>query len=297
MLPESKSQIEFPVEIAFNFLGHIQDFGTEDSVFKSVDGNMLNSLSSLSDIGANIPRLALIEIYASFSNEGLTFDFSINRHMHNQSSISRWTQSCRDYIHRAAQSLSQVTREPSPDLSLLPLAFKKESQVKQSLDEVGITLDNVEAVYPCSSVQQGILLSQIKDPGYYSYSIAFSVTSIRPDDVVDVKRLSDAWKRVVHRHSTLRTAFMDSLLQEGAISQVVLRNHDINVAIIECPATEVDQRLSEHSPLGLPTNHPPHRFTIFNTAGDTVLCILEMSHAISDGTSMPILFRDLGLAY
>ncbi|EXK27244.1 hypothetical protein FOMG_16308 [Fusarium oxysporum f. sp. melonis 26406] len=297
MLPDSKSQIEFPVEIAFNFLGHIQDFGTEDSVFKSVDGNMLNSLSSLSDIGANIPRLALIEISASFTNEGLTFDFSINRHMHNQSSISRWTQSCRDYIHRAAQRLSQVTREPSPDLSLLPLAFKKESQVKQSLDEVGITLDNVEAVYPCSSVQQGILLSQIKDPGYYSYSITFSVTSIRPGDVIDVKRLSDSWKRVVHRHSTLRTAFMDSLLQEGAISQVVLRNHDINVSIIECPATEVDQRLSEHSPLGLPTNHPPHRFTIFNTAGDTVLCILEMSHAISDGTSMPILFRDLGLAY
>ncbi|EMT74042.1 HC-toxin synthetase [Fusarium odoratissimum] len=297
MLPDSKPQIEFPVEIAFNFLGHIQDFGTEDSVFKSVDGNMLNSLSSQSDIGANIPRLALIEISASFTNEGLTFDFSFNRHMHNQSSISRWTQSCRDYIHRAAQRLSQVTREPSPDLSLLPLAFKKESQVKQSLDEVGITLDNVEAVYPCSSGQQGILLSQIKDPGYYSYSITFSVTSIRPGDVIDVKRLSDAWKRVVHRHSTLRTAFMDSLLKEGAISQVVLRNHDINVCIIECPATEVDQRLSAHSPLGLPTNHPPHRLTIFNTAEDTVLCILEMSHAISDGTSMPILFRDLGLAY
>ncbi|KAK2671636.1 Polyketide synthase, phosphopantetheine-binding domain [Fusarium oxysporum f. sp. vasinfectum] len=297
MLPDSKSQIKFPVEIAFNFLGHIQDFGTEDSVFRSVDGNMLNSLSSLSDIGANIPRLALIEISASFTNERLTFDFSFNRHMHNQLSISRWTQSCRDYIHRAAQRLSQVTREPSPDLSLLPLAFKKESQVKQSLDEVGITLDNVEAVYPCSSVQQGILLSQIKDPGYYSYSITFLVTSIRPGDVIDVKRLSDAWKRVVHRHSTLRTAFMDSLLQEGAISQVVLRNHDINVSIIECPATELDQRLSEHSSLGLPTNHPPHRLTIFNTAGDTVLCILEMSHSISDGTSMPILFRDLGLAY
>ncbi|KAI1051402.1 hypothetical protein LB506_003776 [Fusarium annulatum] len=297
MLPNSKSQMEFPVEIAFNFLGHTQDMGTEDSVFKSVDGNMLSSLSSQSDIGGHIPRLALIEISASFTNEGLNFDFSFNRHMERQSSLSRWIQSCRDYIHQASQRLSQVAREPLTDLSLLPLAFKKESQVQQSLAVAGISLDNVEAVYPCSSVQQGILLSQIKDPGYYSYSITFSVTSTRPSDVIDVQRLSDAWKRVVRRHSALRTVFMDSVLQEGAISQVVLRNHDVNLSIIECPATEVDLRLSNQQPLGLPTNQPPHRLTIFDAAEGTVSCVLEMSHAISDGTSMPLLFRDLGLAY
>ncbi|KAF4958673.1 hypothetical protein FGADI_2223 [Fusarium gaditjirri] len=297
MLSDSKSQIEFPAEIAFNFLGHTRDSGMEGSVFKSVGGNMLDSLSSQSDIGANVQRLALIEISASFTNEGLAFDFSFNRHMHRQSSISIWIQSCKDCIHRASQSLSQVTREPSSDLSLLPLAFMKEPQVQQNLAEVGVSLDNVEAVYPCSSVQQGILLSQIKDPGYYSYSITFSVASARPDDIIDVQRLSDAWKRVVHRHSTLRTVFMDSGLQEGAISQVVLRNHDANISIVECPSSGVDQRLSEHSPLGLPTNQPPHRLTILNTAEASVLCVLEMSHAISDGTSMPILFHDLGLAY
>ncbi|KAI1016035.1 hypothetical protein LB504_009285 [Fusarium proliferatum] len=297
MLPNSKSQIEFPVEIVFNFLGHTQDIGTGDSVFKSVDGNMLSSLSSQSDIGSNIPRLALIEISASFTNEGLTFDFSFNRQMERQSSISRWIQSCRDYIRQASQTLSQVTREPLTDLSLLPLAFRKESQVQENLAVAGVSLDNVEAVYPCSSVQQGILLSQIQDPGYYSYSITFSVTSTRPGDVIDVQRLSDAWKRVVHRHSALRTVFVDSVLQEGAISQVVLRNHDANMSIIECPATEVDLRLSNQQPLGLPTNQPPHRLTIFDTAEGTVSCVLEMSHAISDGTSMPLLFRDLGLAY
>ncbi|KAF4429611.1 non-ribosomal peptide synthetase [Fusarium acutatum] len=280
MLPNSKPQIEFPVEIAFNFLGHTQDFGAEDCVFKSIGGCMLDSLSSKSDIGADIPRLALIEISASFTNQGLIFDFSFNRHMHHQPSISRWIESCSDYIHRAAQRLSHDAREPSSDLSLLPLAFKTESQVTQALAELGISPDNVEAIYPCSSVQQGILLSQIKDPGYYSYSITFSVTSTRPGDVIDVQRLSEAWKRVVHRHSTLRTAFVDSTLQEGAISQVVLRNHDANISIVECPSTE-----------------PPHRLTIFNTTEGTVLCVLEMSHAISDGTSMPILFSDLGQAY
>nr|RBQ92261.1 hypothetical protein FVER53263_11762 [Fusarium verticillioides] len=297
MLADSKSPIKFPVEIAFNFLGHTQEFGAEDSVFKSVDVSMLNSLSSQSDIGADVPRLALIEISASFTKEGLIFDFSFNRHMRHQPSISRWIETCSDCIHRAAQVISQDTRELSQDLSLLPLAFKKESQVTQALTELGISPDNVEAVYPCSSVQQGILLSQIKDPGYYSYSITFSVTSTRQGDAIDVQRLSEAWKRVVHRHSSLRTAFVDSTLQEGAVSQVVLRSHDANVSIVQCPSREVDHRLNDHPPLGLPTNQPPHRLTIFNTTENTVLCVLEMSHAISDGTSMPILFRDLGQAY
>ncbi|KAG5770614.1 hypothetical protein H9Q72_002604 [Fusarium xylarioides] len=297
MSPDSESSIEFPVEIAFNFLGHTQDLGTEDSVFKSVDGNMLDSLSSQSDIGANIPRLALIEISASFTDQGLIFDFSFNRHMEHQSSISRWIESCSDHIRRVAQMLSQATPEPSPDLSLLPLAFRKNSQVTQALAEVGISADNVEAVYPCSSVQQGILFSQIKDSGYYSYSITFSVSSTRQGDAIDVQRLSEAWKRVIHRHSTLRTAFVDSTLQEGAISQVVLRNHNGNISIVECSSADLDHSLSELSTLGLPTNQPPHRLTIFNTGEDAVLCVLEMSHAISDGTSMPILFRDLGQAY
>ncbi|KAF5643094.1 non-ribosomal peptide synthetase [Fusarium sp. NRRL 52700] len=297
MSPDSKSPIEFPVEIAFNFLGHTQDFGTEDGVFKSVSGSTLDSLSSQFDIGADIPRLALIEISASSTNEGLVFDFSFNRHMEHQSSISRWIESCRDCIHQAGQSLSQVTREPSPDLSVLPLGFKMESQVMQGLAEMGISIDNVEAVYPCSSVQQGILLSQIKDPGYYSYSITFSVTSTQSGDAIDTQRLSEAWKRVVHRHSTLRTVFVDSTLQEGVISQVVLRHYDASISMVECPSAELDHMLSDHSPLGLPTNQPPHRLTIFNTEEGTVQCVLEMSHAISDGTSMPILFHDLGQAY
>ncbi|KAG5804023.1 hypothetical protein H9Q71_011395 [Fusarium xylarioides] len=297
MLPDSKSPIELPAEIAFNFLGHSKDIGTEDHVFKSVSGSMLDSLSSQYDIGADIPRLALIEISASFTNEGLVFDFSFNRRMEHQSSISRWIESCSDYIHQAAQRLSQVAHEPSPDLSLLPLVFKNESQVTQALTELGISPADVEAVYPCSSVQQGILLSQIKDPGYYSYSITFSVTSTRAGNAIDAQRLSEAWKRVVHRHSTLRTAFTDSTLQEGTISQVVLRNHDANISIVECSSADLDHRLSEHSPLGLPTNQPPHRLTILNTSEDTVLCVLEMSHAISDGTSMLILFHDLGQAY
>ncbi|RSL38718.1 hypothetical protein CEP51_016889, partial [Fusarium floridanum] len=297
--PESEPTTrEWPVEVAFNFLGQTQQPGSEESLFKSLDGGMLDSVSSETDIGANVPRLALIEISASFYGSSLSFSFSLNRRMGRQSCIRNWIGACKDYIHQAVQQLSQVRYEqPTTDLSLLPLAFGAQSRIEARLTELGIThLGDIEAAYPCTPAQQGILFAQIRDPEYYSYSITFYVNHAQPDGV-EVERLADAWGHVVQRHSTLRTVFVDNLLEEGAMDQVVLRKYLPNTAFFECSGNEQDERLVHRSRLGLPVNQPPHRLNIFKTPQGTVLCVLEMSHAIADGTSMPILFRDLSLAY
>ncbi|KAH6876441.1 hypothetical protein B0T10DRAFT_585614 [Thelonectria olida] len=290
---------EWPVEMAFNFLGQTQQAESEESVFKSIGGSMLDSVSSETDIGVNVPRLALVEISAYLAGSSLSFSFSFNRHMDRQSSIRSWIKACSTSIRGAVQSLSQLRREQSTaDLSLLPLTFRGVSQIERKLAEGGIVcMNDLEAAYPCSPVQQGILFTQIRDPEYYAYSITFSVNCTQPGDTVDMQRLADAWQDVVQRHSTLRTVFVDSLLQEGAMDQVVLTKNLANIAILECTDDELAQRLSERSCLGLPTNQPPHRLSIFKTPEERVLCVLEMSHAIADGTSMPILFRDLALAY
>ncbi|UPL02813.1 hypothetical protein LCI18_013747 [Fusarium solani-melongenae] len=298
--PESQTHTrEWPVEVAFNFLGQTQQPMSEESVFRPLDGGMLDSVSSETDISANVPRLALIEISASFSASRLSFSFSLNRHMNRQSGIRNWIGTCRDYIHKAVQQLPQVRHEqPTADLSLLPLAFGGRSRIEGRLTELGIAhLGDVEAAYPCSPAQQGILFAQIKDPEYYSYSVTFSVNCARPGHGIDVQRLADAWGRVVRRHSTLRTVFVDNLLQEGSMDQVVLRRHLPNVSIFESFVNEQAETLDQRPRLGLATNQPPHRFNISKTSEGTVLCVLEMSHAIADGTSMPILFRDLALAY
>lgn len=290
---------EWPVEVVFNFLGQTEPRESEDSVFTSLGGNMLDSASSTTDIGVTVPRLALIEISAAFSGNRLNFSLSFNRQMNRQSYIPKWMAACKASIHQALQRLSEIRHErPTVDLSLLPLAFGGVSQVKQKLTEMGIAhLDDIEAAYPCSPVQQGILLTQIKDPECYSYSITFSVKCARPGPAVDLQRLADAWQLVVQRHSTLRTVFLDSLLQEGVMDQVVLRKHIANIAFHEYAGSELARRPGQPSPLGLPANQPPHRLDISKDSEGTVLCVLEMSHAIADGSSMPILFRDLALAY
>ncbi|KAJ4316284.1 Nonribosomal peptide synthetase 4 [Fusarium piperis] len=288
---------EWPLEMAFNFLGQTQQIESSESVFKSLGGSMLDSVSSETDIGASVPRLALIEISASFHGSRLSFSFSFNRHMDRQSSIRNWIGACKESIHEAVQRLSQARHEPTADLSLLPLALGSASQIERKLTEVGIaSLDDIEAAYPCSPTQQGILFSQIRNPEYYSYSIRFSVKCAQLGDTVDVQRLANAWQHVVRRHSTLRTVFVDSLLQEGVMDQVVLRKHPANIVFLEF-SEDPAQRLSEHSQPSLTANQPPHRLNILQSPDGAVLCVLEMSHAIADGTSMPILFRDLALAY
>jgi amino acid adenylation domain-containing protein len=287
------------VEVAFNFLGQTELIESEDSVFTSLGGNMLDSASSKTDIGANVPRLALVEISAAFSGNRLSLSFSSNRQMNRQSSIPNWMAACKWSIHQAMQKLSDVRYErPTPDLSLLPLAFGGASQIERKLTEIGIAhLDDIEAAYPCSPVQQGILLAQIRDPECYSYSITFSVKCAQLGAAVDAQRLADAWQHVVQRHSTLRTVFVDNLLQEGVMDQVVLRKHLANIAFLEYSDSELAQRPGQRSLLGLPANQPPHRLDIFKDSEETMLCILQMSHAIADGSSVSILFRDLALAY
>ncbi|CAG9954856.1 unnamed protein product [Clonostachys rosea f. rosea IK726] len=299
LISQGEEEPHWPVEVAFNYLGHAQKLGDSNSVLKSLDGALLDSVSSQSDIGANVPRLALIEISASVIDGKLSFSFSFNKNMKHQKSIKRWMALCKENIGRAVEKLSSAKSGPTMTaFPLLPLAFRGVSEIQEKLSQLGIeSLDKVEAAYPCSPVQQGILFTQIKNPDQYAYSITFEVHPTQSGSVVDPRRLSDAWQTVVKRHSSLRTIFVSSLLQEGMMDQVVLKEHPANIAILECNENDMAARLSTQAALGLPENQPPHRMRICKTPQGKVICVLEMSHAISDGSSMPILFKDLALAY
>lgn len=297
MLSNAAETLEWPVELAFNFLGQTQKTESEGAVLKPA-GSMFDLAISDTDIGADVPRLALIEITASLCGSTLNFSFTFNRHMKRQSGILNWVGSLSQYIQRVVERLclSSIEQQP-PDISLLPLVFAGPTKIEKRLAEVGISFRaEIEAAYPCSPVQQGIVLAQIRSPEYYSYSVSFAVNSTQPGHVVDVQLLVDAWQRVVQRHSTLRTIFIDGVLEEGIVNQVVLREYLVAVSVLECSDDERVQKISERPSPAVISNTPPHHLTVFKT-DDKVTCVLEMSHAISDGTSMPILFNDLALAY
>ena len=65
--------------------------------------------------------------------------------------------------------------------------------------------DDIEAVYPLSPVQQGMLFHGLLAPGTANYVVQ-SACVIRGD--FNVELFERAWQRVVDRHTALRTAFL-----------------------------------------------------------------------------------------
>ena len=289
----------WPLEIVFNYLGKTQDGNLDGSIFTTLNGGFLDAASSQFDIGDEVPRLALIEITATVMSGALNFNFSFNRQMNKQDSIRRWVNNLRASLTEAVERLcaASVQRTLS-DFPMLPLSYGGMADFRKRLSHAGnLSVDDVEDAYPCSPVQQGIIITQTKSPDRYSYSITFEVNTESPGDTVDVHRLAIAWQATVKRHSTLRTIFLGGLNQEDSIDQVVMRSICPNIATMECNEDELHVATSGQTSLGFPENQPPHRLRIFQTPNRRVVCALEMSHAIADGTSMPILFRDLSLAY
>lgn len=251
------------------------------------------------DVGYASPCFALFEISAIVFRGQLKFAFTYNRHMKHQDRIQEWVSSCRQVLTDMIQSLpSKPPRLTLSDFPLLSLNEERFQTMLHRLSRVGISANEVDSAYPCSSMQEGLLLSQSKDAGFYAAVTVHEITLLngRPrwEDI------ADSWTRVVARHPALRTIFLENIgAEEGLYDQVVLKKANPNIVHLDCATGEealqlIEQQRSVSYDTG---SSPPHRFTICSTSDNRVFCCLEISHAIMDGSSMSIIFRDLHLAY
>jgi len=151
--------------------------------------------------------------------------------------------------------------------------------------------DEIEDIYPCSHMQQGILLSQIKSPETYIIRIRCEIVSPDGSTPIDPRKLHGAWSEVVRYHPILRTIFVETRSGTGLFNQVVLRNCEPEVVFADI-ATAVRKSFEI-----VGANRPPHRLTISQDEAGKVHIMLELSHAIIDGTSIQIMARDLARAY
>uniref|UniRef100_UPI002028B7D3 non-ribosomal peptide synthetase n=1 Tax=Microbulbifer litoralis TaxID=2933965 RepID=UPI002028B7D3 len=158
---------------------------------------------------------------------------------------------------------------------------------------------DIENLYPASGNQLGMLYhAQLE--GSSSYSTQNLVRFPSDFDATAFKR---AWDWVVRRHSVLRTVFV-GLDREQSL-QLVLR--DINLVWHEqdlgpLPAKQqqaaIDTYLRDDIQRPLDPRHAPlARFALFQVdAGQTVF-VWSCSHAILDGWSLGVVYRDMLIAY
>ncbi|EQK97488.1 non-ribosomal peptide synthetase [Ophiocordyceps sinensis CO18] len=163
---------------------------------------------------------------------------------------------------------------------------------------MGIRPQDVAEIYPCSPLQEGILLSSFKGAATYdTYSVYRCLPSESATSPLSPAQMEAAWRRVVPRHTILSTVF--GMHPEGSgFLQIVLANPKIRVTQmtttrLQSPATALCER---ERPAFLPSE-PQHELTICVSETGEMACRLDVSHALIDAYSMSVLVQELTAAY
>ena len=160
--------------------------------------------------------------------------------------------------------------------------------------------NNIEAVYPLSPMQQGILFHSLRDPESGQYFIQVSST-LRSE--IDADAFERAWQQVAARHSILRTAFvwknLDRMLQVvGRTVKVPFTNHDWRHLSTDEQQQRLASLLAEDRQRGFDLSHAPlMRLGLIRLGEDRYQFLWSYHHLILDGWSMPIVFREIMAHY
>jgi amino acid adenylation domain-containing protein len=170
------------------------------------------------------------------------------------------------------------------------------------LEDLGLEASDVEAVMPCSPLQQDITLSQAKDNGSeYWMRLTMKLTPTTTGEVVDEARLIQSWKAVCSAQPILRTIIVSYESRDSAFQQVILKNAPISVSSAKLgqlqESADIECALAAIQSPNLIARKPQHHLHISSTAAGTVYAIVLINHALFDERSVHLLANQLSSAY
>ena len=154
----------------------------------------------------------------------------------------------------------------------------------------------IHSVLPCSPIQEGFLTSQSTNPNLYQCCFVMKFSSHHFSLLVNARRLGTSWNEVVKRHASLRTVLIDSHTRPGHFDQVILVNFT-PVEFYEWTQHHSSPKFDTSEPVAFNPLSVPHRIQLAQASPNEVYMKLEVSHALIDGQSVEVLFRDLCAAY
>jgi len=255
---------------------------------------------------ANTRRFSLFDV-DSFVNRGhLTARVTYHKAMQHQPRILAWVGEYEATLKEMATTLPRWALDWT--LADFPLAFKRYGDLDlfkaKWLVERGIKLADAEDVYPCSPVQQGILIVQAKDPRSYSTWFEINVRVGRKDSkpgVLDVSRLRTAWNAVVKRHGLLRALLVPQLPGSDGPMHVVLKNIELDTVLRTSKVTTANGWLQERRSVSQGNDQtafaPRYCLSIHQPDPASACLRFEMNHVICDGFSLGLMEADLIWAY
>jgi amino acid adenylation domain-containing protein len=275
-----------PMEILFRAFNTLQKLGGE--------GTMLQAMILAEQ--HHIASMAVFEFCPTLKQDSLVIKLVYPACIPLHEKISKWMEHCK-YSLQALISLAK-TLEFQPTLQDYPLlgltSYSSLDKVAKSCQlQLGLqNLAEIEDIYPCSPMQEGIILAQAKTPlSIYDQRLTWKIQN----SDVDLCKLQNAWQTLVDRHTMLRTVFIEYPLQEHHAVQVILRQFTANVSRIKCKDIEEFRLIQAHRPESQSKVH--HDLVICETQNGDFYCALSFNHILGDATSVQLIVRELQLAY
>lgn len=205
-----------------------------------------------------------------------------------------------------ASSDSSIVDSSVPDLGTLTptteigsvLVDKISPEIEAKLSAVSASRDHVvQAIVPCSAIQDRMLVSQLQNPHLYSCCFVLKFTHSHSGLPVNAQRLGEAWTQVVKRHASLRTALVESTQRPGHYNQVILADITPSIEYYEGTDHLSSPEFSVNTPVTFEAHTIPHRVQLVQASPSDLYMKLDVSHVLVDGQSAEVLLRDLSDAY
>ncbi|KXN73888.1 acetyl-CoA synthetase-like protein [Conidiobolus coronatus NRRL 28638] len=177
---------------------------------------------------------------------------------------------------------------------------KFEQEVKPKLvSQLGLkSLDSIEEAYPCTPLQEGMLVISLSSPHFENVnSLTYKISQN-----VDLGKLRAALQSVVDNNSILRTGFFGLPDGDYQMAQAVIASdaHKIQLDVQEIESSEqLTQVIKAHQTSivsTLLTGQPPYRISLVNSSESNYF-VFTLHHSLFDGWSLPLMFEDLAKAY
>lgn len=200
-------------------------------------------------------------------------------------------------ISAIAAAATALSAEHSTKSIITPVWDELQHRLYSFIQSKEGGLDTVEAVFPCTALQESMIAGMIHSDfqWYYNHDI------LKLDKEVNLSKLEDAWNRLIDQSPILRTGFIevDDSTMDLTYCQVVYKHSTTSITICHLPDTSALQGLitkaTENARCGKASSGLL-QVTLVSAASHNYM-VLSMAHALYDGWSLGLLYDDLEAAY
>ncbi len=193
----------------------------------------------------------------------------------------------------ATNILSQTQKELHASMSFkmlftTPTIKELAKQLQPAAENIYPEIEPTEEkeYYPASSAQKRMFIMQSMSPKSISYNISMPILI---EGQLDRVKLEGILSKIATRHEAMRTTFK---FTEGVLLQKIHKDIAFRITYIEMRESEVEAFFQRFvRPFDL-SKLPLFRVALVKIAHQKHILLLDMHHAISDGTSLGILIRE-----